>query len=113
MDYNFNGFNENVLTFVADNTLKDGDKGITVKLTANGTVGKTYEDDVFVGVLLGVRNGYASVQVSGYCKVKTGTRIEPGYKLMSSDSNGGAYCTPAGRYYFVLDSTEKEAGILL
>lgn len=113
MDINFNGYNQNVLTFIADNTLKEGDSGIVVKVTASNTVGKTSENDIFLGVLLSVRGGYASVQTSGYAKIKTGSKIQVGAKIISADSDGGIYVTETGRQCFVLDSTPTQAGILL
>ena len=113
MDINFTGYNETVITFIADGTLKEGVSGIVVKVTASGTVGKANEDDIFLGVLLSVRNGYASVQTSGYVKVNTASKIPVGAKILSADSEGGVYATEKGRQCFVLDSTPTQAGILI
>jgi hypothetical protein len=64
MNVNFNGYGENVLTFIADSSLVE--PGGFVKMTADGTVGKCSAGDIFCGVCVGLRGGYAAVQMSGY-----------------------------------------------
>ena len=46
MNVNFNGYGENVLTFIADSSLTE--PGGFVKMTADGTVGKCSAGDIFV-----------------------------------------------------------------
>lgn len=66
MNVNFNGYGENVATFVADSSLTAA--GVPVKITADGTVGKCSANDIFCGICVGLRDGYAAVQLSGYAR---------------------------------------------
>ena len=79
MDINFNGFKENVLTFACDNTVEEG--GL-VMMTSSGKVTKAAENSNFVGVCVGVRDGYAAVQLEGYTEAaKNGTiKVKKGTK---------------------------------
>lgn len=78
MNVNFNGYGENVATFIADSSLTE--TGVPVKVSADGTVAKCAKNDVFCGVCTGLRAGYATVQLSGYAKMKAGAKIAVGYK---------------------------------
>ena len=61
MNVNFNGYGENVATFMADSTVTEA--GIPVKVVSNGTVAKCESGDSFCGICVGVREGYAAVQL--------------------------------------------------
>lgn len=68
MDINFNGFGENVATFIKENNVENGmlvsmsDDNFTVKPAERG-------DEIF-GVCVGVRDDYAAIQLSGYVETK-------------------------------------------
>ena len=66
MNVNFNGAGENVLTFIADSSVTEA--GIPVKVSADGTVAKCGANEPFCGICVGVRNGYAAVQIAGYVR---------------------------------------------
>ena len=64
MNVNFNGYDENVLTFEAGTNLKAA--GVPVKMTDDGKVAACTSGDVFCGICLSLRDGYATVQLKGY-----------------------------------------------
>ena len=94
MDVNFNGYNENVLTFIADSGITN--PGVPVKISASGTVSKCSTNDVFCGVC-----------------VATGT-ITPGYTKVAINSAGRvAADSEHGKEMLVVYSTSNEVGIIL
>jgi hypothetical protein len=112
MNVNFNGYGENVLTFIADSSLTE--PGVFVKMTADGTVGKCSSGDVFCGVCVGLRGGYAAVQLSGYVNMPAASaKIAVGYKKLGVGDGGKAAVNTSGREVLVLDSTATEVGFIL
>lgn len=107
MNVNFNGFGENVATFIADKTITEA--GVPVKMKDNGTVAKCDASENFCGVCVSV----AVVQLSGYVKVKSDKKIAVGYKKLSATAVGGVSVTTTGREYLVLDSTDTSVGFIL
>lgn len=77
MNLDFNGFNENVATFIADDTVKAGD---LVAIIENNTVSACVDGNEIAGVCVNVRNGYAAVQLSGYVECKADVKVTPGYQ---------------------------------
>lgn len=111
MNVNFNGYGENVATFIADSSLTE--TGVPVKISADGTVAKCAKNDVFCGVCTGLRAGYATVQLSGYVTMKAGAKIAVGYKKLAAGENGAVAEYTSGREYLVLDSTATSVGFIL
>ncbi len=111
MNINFNGYGENVTTFIADSTLTEA--GVPVKITGDGTVGKCNGNDVFCGVCVGLRDGYAAVQLDGYVRMPAAAKIAPGYKKLAAGSSGDVAVNSTGRELLVLDSTATEIGFIL
>ncbi len=111
MNVNFNGYGENVLTFIADSGLTEA--GVPVKMSADGTVAKCSADDVFCGVCVGVRGGYAAVQTAGYVRMPAGSKIAVGYKKLAAGSSGTVAVNASGRELLVVDSTATEVGFIL
>ena len=70
-------------------------------------------NDNFCGVCVGLRNGYAAVQLAGYVRVATAAKIEAGYKKLAAGNNGDVVVNSSGRELLVVDSTATEAGIIL
>ena len=85
MNVNFNGYDENVLTFEAGTNLKTA--GVPVKMTDDGKVTACTSGEVFCGICLSLRGGYATVQLKGY--------------------------VTTGREYLVLNSTADSVGFIL
>ena len=81
MNVNFNGYGENVATFIADSALTEA--GVPVKISADGTVAKCASGDLFCGICLGVRDGYATVQLSGYVRVNTSAKLASAFSSAS------------------------------
>lgn len=112
MDINFNGYNENVLTFAIDDSIIKA--GTPVKMHSNGTVTACTESDTMIGVAVNVRNGYAAVQLSGYIEVKTDVSEVPvGYNKLVCTADGKVAISDNGREYLVLSSNQGVAGIIL
>lgn len=111
MKVNFNGYNENVATFVADSKLTTA--GVPVKISADGTVAACASGDNFCGICVAVRDGYAAVQLSGYVTVKTGAKLALGYTKLVAGASGVIAANTSGREHLVINSTASEAGIIL
>ena len=76
MNVDFKGYGENVATFIADSGVAVGN---IVKLSDNFKVVNAASGDDFIGVCVGVRSGYAAVQLSGYVEVPASAR-QNGYR---------------------------------
>ena len=111
MDFNFDGYSNNVATFIADSSITE--KGMLVKVIENGTVAKCEANDIFCGVCVGVRHGYAAVQLSGYVTVSTTEKIPVGYQTLAASTNGKVAVNAFGRELLVINSTTTNAGIIL
>ena len=111
MNVNFNGAGENVLTFIAADSVTEA--GTLVKISANGTVAKCAAGDAFCGVTLAVRNGYAAVQMSGYAALPATEQIDVGYQTLAATASGAAEVSENGRELLVIDSTATQVGVIL
>ncbi|HCA04683.1 MAG TPA: hypothetical protein DEO32_02165 [Ruminococcaceae bacterium] len=111
MNVNFNGAGENVVTFIADSSVTEA--GIPVKVSADGTVAKCAANDLFCGICVGVREGYAAVQISGYAVFGTTSKLAAGYKKLAAAANGKIAVNENGRELLVVNSTATEAGVIL
>lgn len=110
MNVCFNGYNEGVVTFEADSTVKAGQP---VMVSANGKVEAA--DGDFCGICIDVRNGFASVQLDGYAEVDTSGTVSVGYQQLAANSGKLSVSANSGRKILVLDvdSTNNKAGIIL
>jgi hypothetical protein len=111
MNINYNGYGENVLTFIADSGLTE--TGVLVKVTDSCTVAKCSGGDNFCGVCVGLRDGYAAVQLEGYAKMPASSKIAVGYQKLAAGSNGNIAVNASGRELLVVDSTTNEVGFIL
>lgn len=113
MNVSFNGFNQNVLTFVSEN---DIGANIPVKLIDNGKVATCANGDEFIGVCVSSRSGYTGVQMTGYAKLTySGDEIGVGYQTICADENGGVKLSETGRKVLVtdVDSTNQTVGFIM
>lgn len=113
MEIGFNGLNEACATFKAANGLKAGS---VVCLDENGAAAPCAAGDKFCGVALSVRDGYASVQISGFAEVSCSGGVTVGYNTLAA--NGADSVKTAeqdGREYLVLftNSAAGTCGIML
>lgn len=111
MNICFNGYDEKILTFEADSTVK---VGMPVKMSGNGKVTLAADGDVFIGVCASVRGDLAGVQLKGYTRLKYSGGVAVGYCKLAASATGVKSAT-TGHEYLVLDvdSTSSEAGIIL
>ncbi len=109
MEINFNGYQENVLTFECESTVSKGD---FVAMSASGKVTKPAESSNFIGVVQNVKDGYAAVQLDGYVEApKTGT-INVGYcKLVTAEN--GVKTGSSGSDRLVIYSDDTTVGFIL
>lgn len=108
MSVSHNGFNENVLTFIASGNIQPG---IPVKISDNNTVSPCTPADSFCGVCCGVRNGFASVQLSGIVSLPFSSAAPaPGYRLLASDGTGGIKSVATGGRSLLVVSSDSTAG---
>lgn len=111
MNVNFNGFRENTATFIADSSLTE--PGVLVKMSGDATVAKCNANEAFCGVCVGLRGGYAAVQLSGYVRVPAAAKITAGYKKLAADNNGKAALNTSGTEVLVVESTSDQVGFIL
>ena len=111
MNVNFNGYGENVATFIANSTLTE--TGVPVKISADGTVTKCSSGDKFCGICVGIRDGYATVQLSGYVRVQTSAKLALGYTKLAVGASDKIAANDNGRELLVIESTATDAGIIL
>lgn len=113
MEISMAGFGENTATFQAEEGVTPG---LPVKMIANGTVGPCAAGDLFCGVAVNVRGGYAAVQLGGYASLGyTGEAPAPGYAALGAAGGSAVTKNAAGRSFLVIDvdTAAKTCGILL
>ncbi|WP_405355157.1 hypothetical protein [Ruminococcus sp.] len=110
MNVTFNGYGENAVTFEADSNVT---VGAAVKMTDDGKVTACASGEVFCGVCLSVRDGYAVVQLSGYISMPAKTKIAAGYKKLTTGENNTVAVSTSGREYLVVNSTATSVGFIL
>lgn len=109
MNISFNGFGENVLTFECTSTVAAGD---LVKMSASGKVTKVSANDGFIGKCVGVEDGYAAVQLSGYMEAAKSGTVNVGYnKLVAASS--GVKTAESGIDRLVIFSDDSTVGFIL
>lgn len=109
MEIKFNGYMESVLTLECTSTVDAGD---LVKMSASGKVTKAAANDDFVGVCVGVSDGYAAVQLNGYVETaKTGT-VNVGYNKLAAASSG-VKTAESGIDRLVIYSDDTTVGFIL
>lgn len=110
MNVNFNGYGENVATFMADETVQ---AGAPVKMSADGTVAVCSANEPFCGICIAVRDGYASVQLSGYVTMPAKEKIAVGYQKLAASTDNTVAVNTSGKEKLVINSTETEVGFIL
>lgn len=110
MNVDFKGYGENVATFLAADGLQAGD---LVKMSGNFTVAAATEDSDFVGVCLGVRDGYAAVQTSGYTEVVFTGELSTGYQILACEDSETVAAAEDGRVHLVVSAANGIAGIMI
>ena len=103
MNVSFEEIGRLAVTF-ADSGCKAGQ---VCKVSENGTVAPCAADEIFCGVVEGVRGGHAAVRVAGFTTVSyTGTAPGLNYVNLCADGNGGVKAG-TGREYLVVSVDEN------
>ncbi len=110
MNVDFKGYGENVATFLADDTVKEG---TLVKLSASYTVTACAAGDEIVGVCVNARDGYAAVQLSGYVELPSTAQIAVGYKGICAGNGVAVKTDTAATKHCVIYSGTKTVGFIL
>ena len=109
MDINFNGYNENVATFLANSSVKVGD---FVQLDDNYHVIPGNAGQELIGVCVGVRDGYAAVQTSGY--VEADYQGDVNYGRCGLVTTTSTKLAPGGSTkYRIIYKDEEKIGFIL
>lgn len=105
MNVSFEGIGENVATFEAlESGAAQAVAGEAVTLYGNGTVcACTTEGDVPVGKAIAVRDGYASVQLTGYMELPCAGSLKAGFSRVSVNADGKLDADANGREALVVD----------
>jgi len=110
----FDEIGENYVTFYAGASAAEGQ---VCKLGDNGTVAACGAGEDFCGVSAGIRDGAASVQMSGYCELPYTGASAPavGYGHLAANGTGGAAVTAGAKSYLIVqvDTVGKTVGFFL
>ncbi len=110
MNISFEGFNERLLTFAAQESVQAGD---LVCIDADGTVKKAELGQAVVGLARSVRAGFAGVQVCGYASVTADAAVTTGWQTLVCDGENGIAADEGGRQLLVLWVQNGRAGVVL
>lgn len=110
MEISLNGFGETAATFeAAEGTAA----GAPVKLTGNGVVGPCEAGDDFCGIALGVRGGFAAVQLAGYARLPfSGEAPQVGFRQLSASGAGGVQASASGGRSLLVTDVDEAGGTL-
>lgn len=113
MAIGFKGFDEKILTFKST----DCAAGQTVSLDVNGVAKKSADGDEFLGICVNAQDGYAGVQVKGYCEVGYTTgEAKYGSVYLAADGAGTVKFSASGKravQVIMLDRLNKKIGFIL
>lgn len=113
MSFEFNGYNNQMLTFETVDAAVDS----PVKMSSNKTVANCSAGNDFIGIVRNVRGGAAGVQLDGFAEMKyTGTAPSVGYVGLTASGTGGVrVSTDAAKKYKVLyvDTDSSAVGFIL
>ena len=92
------------VTFAASS----GEDGQVCAMAENGAVAPCADGQVFIGVMEGIRKGYAGVQLHGFAEVAyTGDVPGLGYVKLAANGTGGVKVSDGGREYLVVSVDEN------
>lgn len=113
MKISLKGYGENTATFKTKNDVTPGEP---VCMSGNYEVSSCNNGDLFAGAAVNSKDGYACVQLDGYCSFSyTGTAPSAGICNLVADGNGGVCVDESGRQYIVtdVDTVNSIVGIIL
>ena len=112
MNISFDGIGQNVVTFLAEEGLSEGQ---VCKVTASGTVGACSAGERFCGVVHHLEDdGAAAVILAGFVTVPyTGSAPAVGYDKLAAGDGGAAAANDAGGEYLVADVDTENLTVTL
>ena len=104
MSLSYKGFNEQTLTFKAFQASKD----YPVFINTQGEVTNCNANSEFAGICTSLRNGLATVQVSGYAELPYGDSVPSyGTTYLMADGSGGVKPSASGKKAYLIVSIDK------
>lgn len=110
MNVNFKGYGENVATFIADNTVEAGK---FVVMDDNYSVKAATADDEIFGYCVGVRDGYAAVQLEGYVEAPVSGEVSLGLTQIAAASATEVAASETASAHKVIYVTDDVIGFIL
>lgn len=112
MNISFEGVAQRVVTLAVDTTgTTQVEAGDLAALSASGTVKPCPVSTAPVGLVLGVRDGLAAVQVSGYMRVPCASALGVGCAALALDSTGKLDEADAGGRPGIVVDVDTAAGV--
>lgn len=104
MSLSYKGFNEQILTFKAF----QASKGYPVSINTQGEVTNCSSGGEFAGICTSLRNGLATVQVSGYAELPcSDASLSYGISCLVADGSGGVKVSASGKKTCLIVSIDK------
>lgn len=110
MNVDFKGYGENVATFIADNTVEAGK---FVVMDDNYAVTAASADDEIYGYCVGVRDGYAAVQLEGYVEAPVSGDVDLGLTGIAAASATAVAASETALAHKVIFVSEDVIGFIL
>lgn len=111
MNVGFNGLNDSIITFDADNSLENAQ--VLVTLTDEGKAKKAGAGDSICGYAVNLRGDICGVQVTGYVNAPQDGSVKCGMRKLSVDSQGRVTVSDTGREVLVVYADTESAGFIL
>lgn len=110
MNVDFKGYGENVATFLVSGTLEEGQ---FVKMSSDFTVTAATSGSEVMGYCVGVRDGYAAVQLSGYVEAKSTGTVNRGMTGLSVSAADTVQASDSSVKRLVIKSGDNKVGFIL
>lgn len=110
MNVDFKGYGENVATFIADDTVEAGK---FVVMDENYSVKAASADDELYGYCVGVRDGYAAVQLAGYVEAPVSGEVDLGLTGIAAASATTVAASETASVHKVIFVNDSVIGFIL
>ena len=110
MNVSFQGFGEGIATFEASGEINPG---VPVRMEKNGVVAACANGEVPCGISIRARDGFVSVLLKGYARVKCGSSVLIGRQNIVADVSGKIKKADTGLPVLVVDVEDDSCGLIL
>lgn len=110
MNVSFQGFGEGIATFEASGEISPG---VPVRMENNGVVTACGNGEVPCGISVQTRDGFVSVLLKGYTRVKCGSSVVVGWQNIVTDVGGKIKKGDTGLLVLVVDVEDGSCGVIL